>query len=62
MRDRARPNVVHWGTRTPVDEIATSVLVLAEIRHGLELKRRGDPTVSKTFFVKRRGRTLLWLA
>jgi toxin FitB len=42
-RDRAHPNVVQWVTRTPVDEIATSVLVLAEIRHGIELKRRSDP-------------------
>ena len=42
-RDRAHPNVVHWVTRTPVENIATSVLVLAEIRHGIELKRRSDP-------------------
>ena len=42
-RDRAHPNVVHWVTRTPVDDIGTSVLVLAEIRHGIELKRRSDP-------------------
>jgi predicted nucleic acid-binding protein len=42
-RDRAHPNVVHWVTRTPVEDIGTSVLVLAEIRHGIELKRRSDP-------------------
>ena len=42
-RNRAHPNVVHWVTRTPVDDIGTSVLVLAEIRHGIELKRRSDP-------------------
>lgn len=42
-RDRAHPNVVHWVNRTPVEDIATSVLVLAEIRHGIELKRRSDP-------------------
>ena len=35
-RDRAHPNVVHWVTRTPVEDIGTSVLVLAEIRHGLD--------------------------
>ena len=40
-RDRAHPNVVHWVTRTPVDDIGTSVLVLAG--HGIELKRRSDP-------------------
>jgi hypothetical protein len=42
-RDRAHPNVARWVTRTPADEIGTSVLVLAEIRRGIELKRRNDP-------------------
>jgi predicted nucleic acid-binding protein len=42
-RDRAHPNVASWVARTPAAEIATSVLVLAEIRHGIELKRRSDP-------------------
>ena len=42
-RDRAHPNVVQWVSRTPAREIATSVLVLAEIRHGIELNRRSDP-------------------
>jgi predicted nucleic acid-binding protein len=42
-RDRAHPNVVKWVARTPVGEIGTSVLVLAEIRRGIELKRRMDP-------------------
>jgi predicted nucleic acid-binding protein len=42
-RDRVHPNVVRWVARTPVEEIGTSVLVLAEIRHGIELKRRSDP-------------------
>jgi predicted nucleic acid-binding protein len=32
------------GRSTPVKEIATSVLVLAEIRRGIELKRRHDGT------------------
>jgi predicted nucleic acid-binding protein len=41
-RDRADPNVVHWVTRTAVEDIGTSVLALAEIRHGIELKRRSD--------------------
>ncbi len=47
-RDRAHPNVVRWVARTPVEEIATSVLVLAEIRHGIELKRRSDPEQAKS--------------
>jgi toxin FitB len=42
-RDRADPNVVRWVARTPVGEMGTSVLVLAEIRRGIELKRRRDP-------------------
>jgi hypothetical protein len=42
-RARAHPNVIRWVTRTPIEEIGTSVLVLAEIRHGIELKRRNDP-------------------
>lgn len=41
-RDRAHPNVARWVARTPVAQIGTSVLVLAEIRHGIELKRRSD--------------------
>jgi predicted nucleic acid-binding protein len=47
-RDRAHPNVVRWVARTAVDEIGTSVLVLAEIRRGIELKRRGDPQQAKS--------------
>jgi len=47
-RDRAHPNVVRWVARTPVTEIGTSVLVLAEIRHGIELKRRSDPEQAKS--------------
>lgn len=31
-----------WVHRTPVREIGTSVVVLAEIRRGIELKRRND--------------------
>ena len=38
-RDRAHPNVTRWVNRTPVEEIGTSVMVLAEIRRGIELKR-----------------------
>jgi predicted nucleic acid-binding protein len=42
-RTQAHPNVARWVAQTPVKEIGTSVLVLAEIRHGIELKRRSDP-------------------
>jgi predicted nucleic acid-binding protein len=42
-RERAHPNVVRWVARTPVTDIGTSVVVLAEIRRGVELKRRSDP-------------------
>ncbi|HUK10486.1 MAG TPA: type II toxin-antitoxin system VapC family toxin [Stellaceae bacterium] len=47
-RERAHPNVVQWVARTPVHEIGTSVLVLGEIRHGIELKRRSDPEQAKS--------------
>jgi toxin FitB len=43
-RDRAHPNVAKWVAQTPVQEIGTSVIVLAEIRRGVELKRRHDRT------------------
>jgi predicted nucleic acid-binding protein len=42
-RERANPNVVRWVERTPVKDIGTSVVVLAEIQRGVELKRRSDP-------------------
>ena len=41
-RDRAHPNVVRWVAHTPVVDIGTSVVVLAEIRRGVELKWRSD--------------------
>jgi predicted nucleic acid-binding protein len=41
-RERAHPNVADWVARTPVNEMGTSVMVLAEIRRGIELKRRND--------------------
>jgi predicted nucleic acid-binding protein len=42
-RNRADANVARWITQTPVAEIGTSVIVLAEIRRGIGLKRRTDP-------------------
>jgi predicted nucleic acid-binding protein len=42
-RERAHPNVARWVEATDPREIGTSVLVLAEIRRGIELKRRQDP-------------------
>ena len=42
-RNRADANVARWITQTPVAEIGTSVIVLVEIRRGIELKRRTDP-------------------
>lgn len=41
-RDRTDRNVARWVGATPFTEIGTSVLVLAEIRRGIELKRRHD--------------------
>jgi len=47
-RERAHPKVTHWVVRTPVEDIGTSVMVLAEIRRGIELKRRSDPEQAKS--------------
>jgi toxin FitB len=41
-RDRAHPNVARWAAATPATELGTSVLVLGEIRRGIEMKRRSD--------------------
>lgn len=41
-RERAHPNVVRWVLKTPAKDIGTSVVVLGEIRRGIELKRRQD--------------------
>jgi toxin FitB len=47
------------GRSIPVTEIGTSVIVLAEIRRGIELKRRSDPEQAKSldrWFVQMRTR------
>ena len=48
-RERAHPNVVNWVAQTPVKDIGTSVVVLAEIRRGIELKCRNDPGQAEGF-------------
>lgn len=48
-RERAHPNVAQWVSQTPVKDIGTSVVVLAEIRRGIELKRRNDPEQAEVF-------------
>jgi toxin FitB len=45
--DRAHPNVARWVAMTSAEEIGTSVIVLAEIRRGIEFKRRTDPEQAK---------------
>lgn len=58
-RDRAHPNVARWVARTPAEDIGTSVVVLAEIRRGIELKRRRDATQADsldTWFAQMRTR------
>jgi toxin FitB len=47
-RDSAHPNVARWVALTPAKEIGTSVIVLAEIRRGIELKRRHDPEQARS--------------
>ena len=58
-RERAHPNVVRWFNQTAAEDVGTSVLVLAEIRRGIELKRRSDPIQAKSldqWFVQMRIR------
>ncbi|WP_027535380.1 type II toxin-antitoxin system VapC family toxin [Bradyrhizobium sp. WSM3983] len=47
-RERADANVIRWVNQTSAEDIGTSVLVLAEIRRGIELKRRNDPLQAKS--------------
>ena len=46
-RDRADRNVASWVARVPAADIGTSVLVLAEIRRGIERKRQTDQQQAK---------------
>jgi predicted nucleic acid-binding protein len=41
-RERGYPGVVRWAASIKPVELHTSVLVIGEIRHGIELKRRSD--------------------
>lgn len=40
---RANANVVRWAAGVPLNHLSTSVMVLGEIRRGIELKRKTDP-------------------
>lgn len=42
-RDRANPNVIDWASQRRPDELWLSVMTVAEVRQGIELKRRRDP-------------------
>jgi len=58
-RDRADPNVARWIARTPARDVGTSVVVLAEVRRGIELKRRSDSKQAESldrWFVQMRAR------
>ena len=57
--ERADSNVTRWVVRTPIEEIGTSVIVLAEIRRGIELKRRRHQEQAKSldrWFAQMRAR------
>jgi toxin FitB len=58
-RERAHAGVTRWVAQTPVTEIGTSVIVLAEIRRGIELKRRTDSKQARSldqWFAQMRSR------
>lgn len=42
-RERGHPAVVRWAASVQPTDLYTSVLVIGEIRRGIELKRRSDP-------------------
>ena len=42
-RESAHRNVIAWVQQTSSADMGTSVVVLAEIRRGIALKRRSDP-------------------
>ena len=42
-RERGHPGVVRWVASVDSSDLYTSVLVMGEIRRGIELKRRTDP-------------------
>ena len=44
---RANPNVLAWSENIPADALFTSVLVLGEIRSGIERIRTRDPIQTK---------------
>jgi hypothetical protein len=48
-RSRCHTRVWQWYEATPTEEIFLSVLVLGEIRRGVELKKRRDPASARAF-------------
>ena len=46
---RCHPGVWQWYDGTPMEEIYLSVLVLGEMRKGVELKRARDPMAAHAF-------------
>ena len=47
--DRAAAGVLKWRRSVAFEEIYISVLVLGEMRRGVELKRRRDPVSARVF-------------
>lgn len=43
---RAHPGVSAWAHRAVADQVYTSVLVIGELRRGVELRKRHDPTAA----------------
>jgi len=48
-RSRCHSKVWSWYEATPPEEIYLSVMVLGEIRRGIEMKRRRDPEAARVF-------------
>ena len=48
MRPRPDPRVIRWGNRVNPDECHLSVLTLGEIRRGVDIIGRRDPSQAQT--------------
>jgi toxin FitB len=46
---RANPNLAAWVTTVPPDRLYTSVLVIGELRRGIETVRRRDPAQARAY-------------
>jgi hypothetical protein len=59
-RERGHPGVVRWAASVDPAELHTSVLIIGEIRRGIELKRRFDPSQAAALEAGSTGSVSVW--